>query len=704
MDRCKYCGEPLTERSKFCPNCGQAREADPTSKEAEFELEEAEFELEEAEFELEPEEDPAAQGPEAEPAAEAREDSKPKPEQPGEPTWQPEQPGYTEPPKDQRPEPAPEKKHSKLSIWALVCVLLVIPSGLGTILAIVDLAKKDREHKHNLSVAALITCGALSLLLFVLGATVGKKFAAEAGAASPTAYSARTTAKPASKTTAKPASKATARPAAKATQATKQTQKPARTAAATKAPQAVKTTTNSKVVSILYGNGTLAGVREDGTVALTGFKSHMQKMDVSGWTNIVSIDSNGTGDYLVGLKGDGTVVGTGEIRAAALQEMASWRNIVSLEAADSYGYVLGVRADGTVVGVNVNREPAEYEHLLEAVGQWTDIAYVRVFSADAYGRKKDGTWVSTEYFNYNYWTKRYEDATDIFNTGYDPVLLYPNGTVKVLAEHMDYDISGWRGMKKIILRGSLAIGLKKDGTVVAVPTDNMREHLEEICSAVLGWRDIVDIAGDSDAIVGLKQDGTLMFARSVSGFDEKEWTQTTVNAAQTKPRLTPAPMRAASKKDDSAAKKKAVEKLKAEEASKNKKKYTKYYGRTDYINSLKNDFSEDVIWYALNHSGIDWKAHAVSYARQQVLEKENYRSAKQLARDLRIKLYSEEEIAYAKAHWNLNFKDIAVKRAQRYIANVKDDPWTKERMIRQLEFEWFTPEEAAYAAGKLGLK
>ena len=73
-------------------------------------------------------------------------------------------------------------------------------------------------------------------------------------------------------------------------------------------------------------------------------------------------------------------------------------------------------------------------------------------------------------------------------------------------------------------------------------------------------------------------------------------------------------------------------------------------------------------------------------------------------RDLRLQLFSEEEIAYAKAHWDLNFKDIAVKCAKQYMANTKNETWTKEKMIRQLEFEWFTPEEPAYAAGKVGLK
>lgn len=694
MDRCKYCGEPLTERNKFCPNCGQPREADPTPTEAEFELEEAEFELEE------PEEQSAAQSPEVDhvivthEAPKARpEKPKAQPEQPREYARQTDQPSYTEPPKYQRPEPAPVKKHSKRSIWAFILVITIVASLVGVILAIVDLAKKDSEHKHGLSVAALIICGVLALVSFVGRTFAMPKLLEETGAVSPTAYSvqgkssAKTTAKPASKATAKPATKVTAKPATKATQA----------------PQAAKTTTNARVVSILYGNGMLAGLREDGTVALTGFKRHAQHMDVSGWTDIVYIDTDYNGNYLVGLKGDGTVVATGEIRAAALQEMASWRNIVFLETGDSYGYVLGVRADGTVVGVKVDREPQSYDTLIEEVGQWTDVASVKVFSSDAYARKKDGTLINTESSGYDFWTRRYEDLIDIYNTGSDPVLLYLDGTIKILAENMEYDISGWQGMQKLLLKSGLAVGLKKDGTVVAVCSDRMQEYLGKTCSAVLSWRDIVDIAADGSTVVGLKRDGSLVFAGSEFQYKETEWTQTITNVAQNDPRLTPAPMRAASRQDDSAAKKKAVERIQYME--KKGKKSFPTYTRRDYVGYLRLDkYSDDVIWYALDHSGIDWKAYAVAYVRQKVLEKEKYRSAKQLMRDLRLELFSEEEIAYAKAHWNLNFKEIAVKCAQHYIASVKNEPWTKERMIRQLESEWFTPEEAAYAAGKLGLK
>jgi hypothetical protein len=335
--------------------------------------------------------------------------------------------------------------------------------------------------------------------------------------------------------------------------------------------------------------------------------------------------------------------------------------------------------------------------------QWTDVATVKLFFYDAYGRRKDGTWVNTASFHRNYWTKRYEDAADILYSGDDPVILYPNGDLKILWEHISYDISDWRNIQKLLLKSSLAVGLKKDGTAVAVCSDRMREYMEKDCEAISSWRDLIDVASDGTTTVGLKQDGSLVFAGSKFDFDEKEWTKARPAAGQNQPRLTPAPMRSASKRDDSADRQKAVAKL-LELGTKNYyKDEVPYYSRRDYVVHI-DEFSEDVIWYALNHSGIDWKANAVRYARRRILEKERYCSEKDLMRDLRFELYSPEEIEYARTHWNLNFKTIAVGVAKQYINSLNTETWTKEKMVQQLEHDGFTHEEAVYAANKLGLK
>ena len=842
MERCKYCGEPLTERSKFCPNCGQPRAAVteakfmPAEEPAQAEITEAEFVIEE------PEEASAAQSPRVDhvvvppekPKAEAKRREQP-----------PQRPSDSE-----RAEPLPpsgrraplEKKASKLSVWAFICTLTLLLSGLGIILAIVDLVKGDQQTKHGLSKAALVIGGVFLVLAWIGNTFMKPKMLAEYETPTqrPAAVSGKATPAPAK--TKKPqqqAKKATAAPKAvksgtpiqvpeygliavltdpnwtysvtsdgilvvRATEKTETTSRILLTSERTanlpenmRTPEALitaymqyqfdikdvspftsvtvnggyagrcferavqeggvnmtlkavawsagersylallgdasgktdaKTVFNdilntfqpaqaaapkqneasqkapARVVSILYGNGTLAGLRSDGTVALTGFKARNNKMDVSDWTNIVAIDTNYNGDYLVGLRGDGTVIATGEIRTEALQQLRSWRNIVSIDADESYGYVAGVRVDGTVTAVRVDREPGVYDTLPEKVAQWTDVATVKLFNSNAYGRRKDGTWVNTEVLQDGLWTKRYEDAADIYMIDSAPVILYPNGDLKILWEHTRYDISGWRNIQKLLLKSSLAVGLKKDGTAVAVCSDRMREYLEKDCEDISSWRDLIDVASDGTTTVGLKKDGSLVFAGSKFDFDEKEWTKAGPAAGQNQPRLTPAPMRSASKKDDSADRQRAVAQILDLGTKNYYKDEVPYYSRRDYAALLKREFSEDVIWYALNHSGIDWQANAVRYARRQILEKEKYCSEKDLMRDLRLKLYSPEEIEYARTHWNLNFKAIALAVAKQYINSQNTVTWTKERMIQQLEHDGFTHEEAVYGAEKLGLK
>ena len=51
-----------------------------------------------------------------------------------------------------------KKKHSDVSIWAFVLSVSIVVSYLGAILGIIDLLtkKRDTEHTHELSIAAVI--------------------------------------------------------------------------------------------------------------------------------------------------------------------------------------------------------------------------------------------------------------------------------------------------------------------------------------------------------------------------------------------------------------------------------------------------------------------------------------------------------------------------------------------------------------------
>ena len=105
---------------------------------------------------------------------------------------------------------------------------------------------------------------------------------------------------------------------------------------------------------------------------------------------------------------------------------------------------------------------------------------------------------------------------------YTTILIYGDGTVEQIGERSDKypDISGiqeWTDIVQVAHGYTVALGLKKDGTVVAVG-DNSKGQAD-----VSGWTDILqiavfdsvstmDIEGVEGFSVGLKNDGTLVAA------------------------------------------------------------------------------------------------------------------------------------------------------------------------------------------------
>lgn len=106
------------------------------------------------------------------------------------------------------------------------------------------------------------------------------------------------------------------------------------------------------------------------------------------------------------------------------------------------------------------------------------------------------------------------------NDDYTVILVYGDGTVEHIGERSEKypDISGiseWTDIVQVAHGYTVALGLKKDGTVVAVG-DNAKGQAD-----VSGWTDIVqiavfdsvstmDIEGTEGFSVGLKSDGTLV--------------------------------------------------------------------------------------------------------------------------------------------------------------------------------------------------
>ena len=514
MQFCKYCGKTLPSGTAVCPHCHRAQ-PDAGYAAATFEpegddaaqYEVAEFELEEAEYELEEPEAPSADaGPEPDHVIVS-----PKPPV-QEPPKKPEPVKYTAEPQQQSA--LQPKKASGLSIAAFVCSLTVILCGLGAILAIVDLAKgKNEPRKKGLSIAALVISGLVMLIAFI-----GNKFikpdllAPKEQTLNEIAAAASTNSPQKANATAKVTAKTTAKATAKATAKTTATPKPA-------------VPSGRRITSLVTGFGFIAGLREDGTVAVSTLNYLREfSQEVAQWTDIVSIDVQRGEDFLLGLKKDGTVVVAVPDKAWPKDyidnirpQIDKWTDIVSIEA--GWHTIFGVRSNGTVVGVCFYPKPDDDwgdVRRLKQSAEWKDIQAVTESSNDLYGLKKDGTWVCCSKYHYDDISKN-GPVVSVIEDGY---FLLANGTVSCIYSKPNYDFSNWTGIQKVIMSGFGVIGLKNDGTVEIVNREN-----ESIQNVVSGWTDIVDIAAypTHSAVFGVKSDGTVIAAGKYDDYMNTEW-------------------------------------------------------------------------------------------------------------------------------------------------------------------------------------
>ena len=280
-----------------------------------------------------------------------------------------------------------------------------------------------------------------------------------------------------------------------------------------------------RIISLVAGFGFIAGLREDGTVAVSTIIAEEFKQEVAQWTDIVSIDVQQPGyDYLLGLKKNGTVVVAVPDKAwpadyidSIRPQIDKWTDIVSIEA--GWHNIFGVRRNGTVVGVCFVPKPDDFwgdARRLKESAAWKDIQAVTETSSIMYGLKKDGTWVCGSTYRYDDISKL-EPIVAVIEDGY---YLLANGTVGCIYSEPSYDFSNWTGIQKIIMSGFGVIGIKNDGTVEIVNRDN-----ESIQNVVSGWTDIVDIAAfpTHNAVFGVKSDGTVIAAGKYDDYMNTEW-------------------------------------------------------------------------------------------------------------------------------------------------------------------------------------
>ena len=236
------------------------------------------------------------------------------------------------------------------------------------------------------------------------------------------------------------------------------------------------------------------GLKTDGTVLFTGSDDYEMRK-VSMWRGIIAISA---GDYhVVGLKSDGTVLAAGNNKEGACN-VSQWKDIIAVSAGG--GHTVGLKADGTVVATGNNKY-----HQCE-VSQWKDIIAISVGHNHTVGLKKDGSVVAVgDNSDKQCDVSHYKNIIAI-SAGYNlTCVLQENGIIA--SSPRNYSANS----KEIIAIASglvyVAV-LSMDGTVRA---EGYYDQLKRKgIQKVSDWKNIVAIAAGHNHTIGLKEDGSVV--------------------------------------------------------------------------------------------------------------------------------------------------------------------------------------------------
>ena len=194
-------------------------------------------------------------------------------------------------------------------------------------------------------------------------------------------------------------------------------------------------------------------------------------------------------------------------------EAAAWEELNQIVTPWTYGnFAAGLFQDGTV-RVLLPEEGEERMGGLRKAEEWTGIEQLACTQESIFGLREDG---SVQALMANGAERELPDGwTDIaaIFSGPDVGAVRKDGTAVIdrpeKNEYGQKNVSGWENLTQLALSDSHTVGLREDGTVVAVGSNASGQ-----CD-VEDWTDIVYVAAGNDCTLGIRADGTLAIAGAV---------------------------------------------------------------------------------------------------------------------------------------------------------------------------------------------
>jgi len=229
------------------------------------------------------------------------------------------------------------------------------------------------------------------------------------------------------------------------------------------------------IISISVKGNFVVGLKEDGTVVMTG-KVPDYYVGTKTWNDVIAVSTGQ--QYIIGLRSGGTLVAQGH-NGDGQVNIDNWYDIIDI--ATGWRHTVGLDSNGKIhiIGLGSNRQ---LEYIDEHRDEWTDIIAI-----DAGG---GSSW-------------------DIGTTPYTVALKQDKTVVTTLTGEIADEISKWTDIVAISAGDSHIVGLKSDKTVVTTQTGQSAEDISK-------WTDIVAVSAGYGFTLGLKEDGTVV----ATGYDQ----------------------------------------------------------------------------------------------------------------------------------------------------------------------------------------